>query len=462
MKPLSRNLVGILLSMSLTGLTQTMVATAMPSIAADLGGLSLYSWVFGAYLLANSAPMLLYGKLADEMGWRIVLLGGVGLFLIGTALAGGSQSMGGLVAFRTIQGVGAGLLSTSVLAAVGALFEGERRARLFGYLGSVQVLANLLGPLLGGWITDSFGWRWCFYAVLPLGLIAALISIGGFRSKENIPVQRLKSLDWPAFAALSAGPAVFLWGLQEWRTVPSVWWLWLVIMASAFVFFWRSLAAQTVRPSPILPPIVFRHTVLRNVLIGAFLAGFVQNASISYIPYVAHTVFGGSAARAGVILIPVVFGAGISGIIGGRLAGTWRYLKISTLGWFVNAAGFFLLAILLAGSDQMLIMLASLLIGLGIGFLLPSLLVEAQDAMGPTLRGMAGGIIQMSRNLGGSVGIPLVGVWLPSVEGMYSLSASASLLYTLAAVACLSIFAGWAMDRYGRRNDEKGIEAKGN
>ncbi|KAA9001607.1 MFS transporter [Paenibacillus spiritus] len=451
----ARNLTGILLAMSLTGLTQTMVATAMPSITAELGGGELYSWVFGAYLLAISAPMLLYGKLADEMGWRPVLIAGIALFLTGTGLAGTSLTMGQLVAYRVLQGVGAGLLSTSVLAAVGALFEGKERARLFGYLGTVQVLANLAGPLLGGWITDTAGWRWCFWLVLPFGLAVASLQLSGLRSEGRVPLGRLRGLDWPVFAALSAGPAVLLAGIQAWRNHPETWELWLLLIAASVLFMGWQFSRQSAKEEPVLPPAVFRHPVLRNVLLGACMAGLIQNASISYIPYVAQAVFGGgSATRSGLILFPVVLGAGVSGIVGGRLAGKWTYVRIAAFGWSVNAAGFFLLAYQLGDARQPLMIAASLLIGLGIGFQLPSLLLEAQDALGPAMRGMAGGLIQMARNLGGATGIPLLGAWLPSAAGVYSLTASASLLYTMAAIAGVSLAASRVLGTAGKRRDE--------
>jgi multidrug resistance protein len=205
---------GILVGMSASALMQTLVATSLPVIERDLGGMHLYSWVFGGYMLASTITIPLFARLADIFGRRILYVNGSLVFLLGSTLVGLSQSMGQLVVFRVIQGIGAGAVAPAALASIGDLFGENERGKIFGIIGAVQVLANLIGPPLGGWVTDTFSWRWGFYLVLPPGALAITLAMLGPQDKDTSTDWRTLQIDWLGAILIGSGLCLGLIGFQ--------------------------------------------------------------------------------------------------------------------------------------------------------------------------------------------------------------------------------------------------------
>ena len=206
---------GILVGMSASALMQTLVATSLPVIERDLGGMALYSWVFAGYMLASTITIPLFARLADVIGRRTLYVVGLLVFLIGSALVGMSQSMEQLVSFRVLQGIGAGAVAPAALASIGDLFSDDERGKIFGIIGAVQVLANLIGPPLGGWITDTFSWRWGFYLILPVGLLAMVLAALGLQDKMRSINWRNLHIDWVGALLIGCGLFLGLLGFQQ-------------------------------------------------------------------------------------------------------------------------------------------------------------------------------------------------------------------------------------------------------
>jgi multidrug resistance protein len=314
-------LAGILLGMSASVLMQTLVATAMPTIAQEIGGMALYSWVFGAYMLASTITLPLFAKLADRFGRRPLYLGGMLVFLTGSLLAASSTSMLQLVGWRAVQGLGAGAVAPAALAAVGDLFDESRRGRVFGLLGLVQIMANLLGPALGGWITDQWSWRWGFWIVLPPGLLALLcaVCLPG-QAEQHAPAERLIGVLPLADMLCST-----LLGLQALGPGHSAAGLGLTPGACPGLIAWRcSGAGDLVPPPPAGPPSP------GNIYCANLLPGILTYTTIAYLPPV-------QAGRrlspgAGAVLLPMMLTAGRQR--SRRLVGRcWPHCTAQVAGW---------------------------------------------------------------------------------------------------------------------------------
>ncbi len=445
---MSRRSVGfaaILLGMCVSVLMQTLVATALPTIAAELNGMNLYSWVFGAYMLAATVTIPLFGQLADLYGRRPLFLAGLALFLAGSALAGLAGSMAQLVGFRVVQGVGAGAVAPAALAAVGDLFEESRRGRIFGIIGAVQVLANLAGPLLGGWVTDGLDWRWGFFLVIPFGLLAMAAGAAGLEQRRPPGGAATGQVDWAGSGMLGIALCAGLLGLESagkggLRLLPAL----AALLGGAL------LAAAAVRwerrhPNPALPLTLFRRTGLGPAAIGTVLLGAATHGAAAYIPLYVQAVQGGTATDAGTVLGPMMLAAGVASAGAGWLAGRWPQPLITAAGWLLTALSFLWLGMAGGSGGAALLVLAPVLLGLGGGLLLPLYLLAAQVAAGPGLRATASGMIQLARNLGGAVGIPMSGIWLPRGAGASPEPAAAmgpavaAVFYTLAAVGGIGL-----------------------
>lgn len=355
---------GILLGMTASVLMQTLLATAMPQITADLGGLGLYSWVFGAYMLASTVTLPIFGQLADRHGRRQVYLAGLTLYLVGTALAIITPSMTWLVACRIIQGLGAGAIVPAALAAVTDLFHGSGQGRAFGVIGIVQVVANILGPMIGAAFTDSVGWRWGLLAVIPVGVAAGLF----------------------AWRGLPAAPG------KPWTR----WWRHLELTAPL-----RLLASPTAR----------------RVTGMSFLLGVALMSATAYLPLLIQGSLGRDATATGAVLVPMMVAAGVGSGLGGWSA-SWAPKPISIGAWSCIAASFALLAVISTGHTGNGLAwpaVSAALAGLGTGVLGPLLLVDIQAETNKAQAASASGMVQLGRNLGGALGTPALGMWITAL-----------------------------------------------
>lgn len=413
------SLTAILTGMGSSAVMQTYLSVSMPSIVGDLGGMSLYNWVFGAYMLASTVTIPLFGKMADLFGRRKLYLAGVIAFTAGVLLCGLSASMPMLVACRVLMGIGAGAVTPAAIGMTGGLFKEKDLPKVFGVMGLTQVLANLLGPLMGGYISDAYSWRTGFFVFLPLEFAClALISLGPSSESSASPpgtgiksgtVAIIKKLDWTGALLISAGLVGLVLGLQftGWKRAAAG----ISLAALSSLLLCAAVYWEKRCPEPVLPVVLLRRPELRNGLVSVFLLGILHNSSSAYLSLYYQNVLGKSATDAGVLLIPMLVSAGVASAFCGKVPGRARS-TVSRLLWLTAGLSFIGIALLGSGLDGLVAMLFSIPLGLAIGFLLPLFLGGSQSHADDTNRAVSGGMVQLSRNLGGTMGVSLLGVWI--------------------------------------------------
>ena len=310
-------IIALMLGMALAALDTTIVGTALPSIVGKLGGITLYSWVFSAYLLTSTTTVPIYGKLADLFGRKPVFLFGTAVFLIGSAACGAAQSMEQLIIFRAIQGLGAGAVLPIVLTIIGDIFPLEERARVQGLFSGVWGLSSIVGPALGGVIVDHFSWRWVFYINIPFGLLSAFLLI--ITLKENVE-RKQRSIDYLGTLTLTFGIIALLFALLQggvtwaWTSLPS-----LGLFALAVVLIALFLFQETRASEPILPLTLFSNRIIAISSIGGVVLGVVLFGVTSYVPLFVQGVKGGTATSAGITLGPFLVAWPSAATLSGRV-----------------------------------------------------------------------------------------------------------------------------------------------
>lgn len=416
-------LLGALLGLFLAALDQTIVATIGPTIQHQLGiAPALYVWITTAYLLASTVTVPIYGKLSDLYGRKPILVVGIALFLVGSLLAGLAQSTPMLIAFRTVQGLGASSLFVSAFAVVGDLFPPSERGRYTGLVGAVFGLASVAGPLLGGFLSDGVGWRWAFWINLPIGALALLLVI--FRMPRLRPTTAQPRLDlvgalWllvfsvPLLLALSFGrgsltPGEFgyIWG--SWPILSL-----FGLSALGLVAFW--LTEQRVK-EPILEPALFgnRTFALGNTLSLVLGAAFL--GPLTFLPLFLVTVVGLSSTNTGLTLMPLILGVVVGNIASGQLVTRFgRYKPLMLLGLIVLTLAFMVMGFTLTpSSGQVEITLKMILVGLGLGPAIPLTTLAIQNALPPTQTGVASSSALFFRAMGSTLGIAMMGTLFAS------------------------------------------------
>ncbi|HEX3555014.1 MAG TPA: MDR family MFS transporter [Thermoanaerobaculia bacterium] len=402
----------ILLGSFLAALEATAVATAVPTAVGELGGVSHYSWVFSAYLLTSTTTVPLFGKLADLFGRKRIYQVSVAFFLLGSALSGLSRSFAQLVIFRAIQGLGAGGVQPVAITITGDIYTLEERGRIQGIFSGVWALSSLLGPLLGGLITDALSWRWIFYVNVPFGLLSAWLLQVWLR--EETP-RRQHQLDVLGTVSLTAAVTLLLLALLE---GPSAWG-WgdvrtLGLLAGSLVglavFFWQERRA----PEPMLPLDLFRNRLIAVSSAGNTLVGVLLFALTAYVPMFGQGVLGGTAVDAGKILAPILIGWPIASTLAGRMLLRAGYRSMALGGGVLIVAGSGLLALTGPGTGRAQMMLAMMVIGLGLGFTSMPYLLGVQNAVPWQRRGVATSSVQFFRSIGGAVAVAALGALLSS------------------------------------------------
>ena len=333
----------LMLGMFLAALDQTIVSTALPTIVGDLGGLNHLSWVVTAYLLASTISTPIYGKLGDMYGRKPVFLAAIVIFLVGSMLAGLSESMTQLIAFRFVQGAGAGGLMVSAQAIIGDIVPPRQRGRYMGLIGSVFAVASVAGPLLGGFFVDQLSWRWVFYVNLPIGVVAILIVI--FKLHLRTPHNR-HSIDYLGATLLSGGVAALIL-LTSWGGVEYGWGSPLIIglgvggVALLAAFVWQERRAE----EPIIPLSLFRSRVFNvSSAMGATI-GMAMFGAIIFIPLYLQLVYGSSATKSGLQMLPLMLGLLTAAILSGRaITRMGRYRMFPIAGTATLVVGMFLLS----------------------------------------------------------------------------------------------------------------------
>jgi EmrB/QacA subfamily drug resistance transporter len=399
---------GLMLVMFLAALDSTIVATALPTIVGDLGGLTKLSWVTSAYLLAQTAVTPLYGKLGDLLGRKRVLQSAVVLFLIGSALCGLSQSMTELIAFRAIQGLGAGGLIVLVQATVGDIVSPRERGRYQGLFGAVFGVSSVAGPLLGGILVEHVSWRAIFYVNLPVGLIA-LVVLGATLptvARTTRPVIDYLGAGTLA-AALSAIVLVASLGGTTWpwasaRTIAVA--VLGVVLLGVFVLVERRAA------EPVLPLTVLRDAVFRVASSLSLVVGFALFGTVTFLPLFFQTVYAASPTGSGLRLIPLMGGLLVTSIASGRLISRLgRYKIFPVLGTAVMTVGLALLSKLRVGTSNTEVYGYLLVLGLGLGLVMQVLVLAVQNAVDFSVLGAATSGVTLARGIGGSLGTAVFG-----------------------------------------------------
>ncbi len=399
---------GVLLGMFLAALEATVVGTAMPTVVASLGGLAHYSWVFTAYMLTSTATVPVWGRLSDLCGRRRVYLAGMAVFLVGSALAGAARSMSALVAFRAIQGLGAGALVPLALTIIGEIYTLGERSRMQGVFSSVWGLASIIGPLAGGYLTDTFSWRWIFYINLPIGIVAALVIA---RSYPDRPESAGVRVDWTGAALLFGAVAALVAGLSG---TAGARWLWLAAAAAAAAAF---VHAERLVPEPILPLELLRDRRLSMLIVAAFLVGMAIFGALAFIPLFVQGAMGATATEAGTVLTPLMLGWVLMSIAAARLLPRVGYRRTMLAGVVVMVAAFVLLTRAGPGTQRTWLLADVALLGSGTGLASLSLLLVIQHSVPRERLGLATSLNLFARSIGGAAGVAVMGAILAAGLG---------------------------------------------
>jgi len=415
MTPRQRRIVtaGIMVTLFLAALESTVVATAMPTIVARLGGLAIYSWVFSAFLLTSTISMPLWGRLSDIEGRRPIFLAGIALFLAGSALCGAARSMGALVAFRAIQGLGAGGLIPISLTIIGEIYDLEQRAKMQAYFSGVWGVASVLGPLVGGVITDYISWRWVFYINIPIGAAAMLIVTRGFHDAGR--EEAGKGMDLRAGAAFTLGLAslfgALLLGGDRWAWgSPPI----LALFALCAAFMALFVREESRSESAILPLGLLRDRVVATAVANGFFAGMAMFGALAFIPLFVQGVLGTSATGAGKVLLPFTLAWVIAATIGARLMLRTGARPPILGGMALLIAGFALMARLDATTTPATVALYLSIAGIGMGFVFVIFLVAVQTRVRTQELGVATSLVTFMRSTGATIGVAIMGTLVRS------------------------------------------------
>jgi EmrB/QacA subfamily drug resistance transporter len=397
--------IGIMLSLFLASMESTVVATAMPTIVGQLGGLEHYSWVFSAFMLASTTTVPLYGKLSDIYGRRRIYVIAMSLFLAGSVICGLSTSMTQLIFARALQGLGAGGVQPLAFILIGEMFNLQQRARMQGFFSGVWGFSSIVGPLLGGFIVDKFSWHWVFYINIVPGLLAAALVTLAWR--EQTQHYERPAVDYLGAALLTSSVVSLLLGLLEFGTFNS----WILIV-TAVILFAALLWVESRAADPILPIRLFRDRLFSTAIAHGIFTGWAMFGSVSFVPLFVQSVMGTSATQAGITITPMLLGWVTASVIGMRLILTIGHRRLGVIGTSVFVTGAFMMTLLGAESSQVLMMVFVAMMGVGMGLSIPSFLVAVQTNVERRQLGTATSTIQFSRSIGGTLGVSVMGAAL--------------------------------------------------
>lgn len=400
-------LLAVMLSVGLVAIDATVLATAVPAVVEDLGGFTSFPWLFSVYLLTQAVTVPLYSKLADQYGRKPMMLTGVGIFLLGSLLCGLAWNMASLIAFRAVQGVGAGAVQPIGMTIVGDIYSVEERAKVQGYLAGVWALSSVVGPTLGGVFSDYLSWRWVFLVNLPIGAAVLWMFVRRFHERVEPAEHRIDVL---GAALLSGGGLALLLGLLE----GGVRWAWssptsIGLFATSGVLLTAFALVKRRAAEPVLPLWVLRHRVILPATLTALVVGVLLIGLTSYIPLYGQAVLGHSALLAGFALAALTLGWPISAANAGRLYLTIGFRSTMVLGAVLGLVGSLLLLTIDGDSSLVHLAVPCFVMGLGFGFVVAPSVIAAQSAVGWESRGVTTGVTMFARTVGSAIGVAVFG-----------------------------------------------------
>jgi EmrB/QacA subfamily drug resistance transporter len=415
-------MISVLLGILLAALDQTIVGPALPKIIADLGGFEHYSWVVTVYLLTTTITVPIFGKLSDMYGRKWFYIAGIAIFLVGSGLCGVSQDMFQLIMFRGIQGLGAGMLTAIAFTIIADLIPPADRGKWQGMFGAVFGLASVVGPFIGGSLTDGPGWRYVFYVNIPIGLIAIAVLLITFPHESRHHVKKV--IDWLGVGTLVAGLtplllALSLGGTTNKLTVPMLGtiddWRWgsptiLTLLVIAAIFLVAFVFVEARAKEPIIPLDLFKNSIFRISVITVFLTGVGLFGAVLYIPLFIQAIQGDSALDSGNSVIPMTMAIVLSSIVTGQIISrTGKYRIIGILGMGFVTAGMFLLYTMNIETPRLTTILYMIIMGLGLGVAFPLYTLAVQNAFSIQRVGVVTSAIQFFRSVGSTVGVAVLG-----------------------------------------------------
>lgn len=403
-------LVGTMLSMFLGSLYMTITATAMPRIITDLGGFSQYTWVFTSYIITETISVPLTGKLSDMYGRKWFFVVGMAIFVLGSFLSGISQTMTQLIIFRALQGVGFGVMSALSFIVIADLFPPEERGKYGGLMATVFGVSTLIGPTLGGYLTDYLSWRWCFFATMPIGIIIIVLFI--FLFPQIRSSQKKHRVDYtgamtmilaiaPLIMALTWGGVNYAWNS------PTI----LGMFVFSLVMFVVFILIERRAEEPIIPMGLFRNRVVLVSTMAVLLHGAAFFPGVTFVPLYFQGVLGASATQSGSFLTPMMLSTALGSLICGQFLSRagGHYRLQGTIGFIIMSVGFFLLSRMTPETSYATAIMNIVLVGLGAGILMPIHIIAVQNTVPYSVMGTATSLVTLLRPLGGVFGLAVVG-----------------------------------------------------
>ncbi len=398
--------IAVIAAMFLASIDGTIVSTAMPTIVGDLHGIDQYAWVFSAFLLAEIATIPLWGRLADMFGRKRIFLIGMVVFLIGSALCGLSQTMTQLVLFRALQGLGAGCILPVAQTISADLYTMEQRARISAVYSGVFALSAVIGPFIGGFLTDQLSWRWCFYVNLPIGIAA--VTLVAVVMVEPLERRNRHRFDWLGLLTLLVWTIALVFALESggrdyaWSS-PEI----VGTLAVAAIFFVAFVVVERRAAEPLIPLSLFKVPALRASAVVTMFLGMSMYGVLSFMPLYGRTVLGEDATGSGRILIPLLLAMMVGSAGGARIVLKAGFRAVVTVGAVLVALGAFFLTTLTVGSSQLELAGYLAMLGFGMGLVFMSTSLAAQNSVDMRRMGVATGLINFTRQLGGAVGVAI-------------------------------------------------------